>query len=260
MFKLIVEARLPNFFSFKSASDLVRIGRDYDGGYLVSQSDVDKSDLLIGLGISDDWSFEEDFTKIKDVEVYAYDASISQNGFLKSFIKSLLKINQPKFVLQKLNVLLSYRRFFSKSNRHHHVEKFVGLNSGNHNHCTLASILSDITSQNIFMKIDVEGSEYRFLDTIISNQSRISGLVLELHDCDLHLEKISNFIDKFDLKLVHIHANNYGQIRLDDGLPLVIEVTFSRYCKIQNEPSLPHHLDTPNSRYKDEIKVIVDGL
>ena len=90
---------------------------------------------------------------------------------------------------------------FSKSNRHHHVEKFVGLNSGNHNHCTLASILSDITSQNIFMKIDVEGSEYRFLDTIISNQSRISGLVLELHDCDLHLEKISNFIEKF-LKLL----------------------------------------------------------
>ena len=43
-----MRARLPNFFSIKQATDLVRIGRDYDGGYLVSQSDSEKSDLLIG--------------------------------------------------------------------------------------------------------------------------------------------------------------------------------------------------------------------
>ena len=56
--------KLPNDFSYKSASDLVRIGRDNDGGYLVSKSDIEKSDVLIGLGINDDWSFERDFKKI----------------------------------------------------------------------------------------------------------------------------------------------------------------------------------------------------
>ena len=56
-----MKARLPNLFSIKQATDLIRIGRDYDGGYLVSKSDIEKTDVLIGLGINDDWSFEEDF-------------------------------------------------------------------------------------------------------------------------------------------------------------------------------------------------------
>lgn len=56
-----MQGRLPSFFSFKSANDLVRVGRDNDGGYLISQQDIDHSDLLLSLGIKDDWSFEEDF-------------------------------------------------------------------------------------------------------------------------------------------------------------------------------------------------------
>ena len=60
-----MKARLPNLFSIKQATDLIRIGRDYDGGYLVSKSDIEKTDVLIGLGINDDWSFEEDFLSQK---------------------------------------------------------------------------------------------------------------------------------------------------------------------------------------------------
>ena len=37
-----------NNFLFRSASDLIRIGRENDGGYLVSRSDIDHSDVLIG--------------------------------------------------------------------------------------------------------------------------------------------------------------------------------------------------------------------
>ena len=40
---------LPSFLKFKSASDLVRVGRDFDGGYLISQSDIDASEYLIGM-------------------------------------------------------------------------------------------------------------------------------------------------------------------------------------------------------------------
>lgn len=84
-----MKVRLPNFFSIKQATDLVRIGRDYDGGYLVSKSDIEKTDVLIGLGISDDWSFEEDFLSRKIVSVFAYDASVSDRFFRRNFFKSL---------------------------------------------------------------------------------------------------------------------------------------------------------------------------
>ena len=90
------KAKLPSFFSFRQAADLVRIGKDFDGGYLVSLSDIEKSDLLIGMGIYDDWSFEREFLERKNVEIYTYDASVNWRYFLKQTLKSFLKINNPK--------------------------------------------------------------------------------------------------------------------------------------------------------------------
>jgi hypothetical protein len=108
------------------------------------------------------------------------------------------------------------------------------------------------------MKIDIEGSEYRLLDTLILNQNRISGLVIEFHDCDLHLNTIKNFIQNFGLKLAHIHANNFFPIRLDDELPLILELTFSKYCEVQKVESLPHILDMPNNKIKPEISLSIE--
>ena len=113
-----MKAYLPNFFSFKSAIDLIRIGRDNDGGYLVCQADIDNSDLLISLGIADDWSFEKDFKLKQDVEIFAYDASVNKKVFLKRFIKSLIKIYNPLLAIQSLNTLLDYLRFFSQQKIH----------------------------------------------------------------------------------------------------------------------------------------------
>ena len=45
--KKFMKAYLPNFFSFNHANDLVRIGKDYDGGYLVSEKDIEKSKEVV---------------------------------------------------------------------------------------------------------------------------------------------------------------------------------------------------------------------
>jgi len=58
----LLNAVLPSFLAYKTADDLTRIGRDHDGGYLISLADLMASDTLIGLGINDDWSFERDFS------------------------------------------------------------------------------------------------------------------------------------------------------------------------------------------------------
>lgn len=107
-----MQANLPNFFQFKSASDLIRIGNKNDGGYLISQSDIDKSDVLFSFGINNDWSIDEDFIlNKKDIKIFAYDASISQNKFFKDFIKSLARIDKPKIALSSLRTYLKYRSF-----------------------------------------------------------------------------------------------------------------------------------------------------
>ena len=253
--------RLPKFFKYKTAKDLVRIGRDYDGGYLVSSKDIDKSDFLIGLGICDDWSFESDFTSRNPVPVNAYDASVNFRFLIMKAVLELLKhpfnfYNIKKFIFQGIGKFVSYKIFFRGKRKH--IRKFVGLNSTSGIHCTLASVLNEVDAKNIFLKIDVEGSEYRFLDTLIEHQNRITGLVVELHDCDLHLAEIKKFIDDIGLSLVHIHANNYAPVRLEDELPLVLELTFSSNAKLGEREELPHLFDMPNNMFKDEIRLVVE--
>lgn len=252
-----MKAHLPNFFSVKQARDLVRIGKKYDGGYLVSQSDIEKSEILIGLGINDDWSFEEDFLSRKKVCIFAYDASVSKEYFIKKVIKSIIRIDNLKIFFHWLKVLLKYNRFFSQSNVHH-IQKFVGLNTESSTYCTFLNVLNATESKNIFLKIDIEGSEYRFLNDIISNEERITGMVIELHDVDIHLKEIEEFLNQFSLNLVHAHANNFAPIREDDDLPLVLELTFSKYSDVSNDFKLPHKLDMPNNKNYEDYKLIVN--
>jgi hypothetical protein len=252
-----IKAQLPSFFSFNTPNDLIRIGRNFDGGYLVSKADINRSEKLIGLGINDDWSFEEDFFHRKKVDVFAYDASINERYFFKQLIKSVIRVDNIKLLAHWFKVILKYRRFFSQKNVHH-IQKFVGLNTENKSYCTFEDVLNKIDNKNIFLKIDVEGSEYRFLDDILKNEDRITGMVIELHDCDIHLPEIERFINNFSLKLVHVHANNFCPISKDDGLPLVLELTFSKYANKFNKIKLPHKLDMPNNKYFNEIEILLN--
>jgi len=62
------------------------------------------------------------------------------------------------------------------------------------------------------------------------------------------INKIYNFLDNFDLDLIHLHINNNGKII--DGLPEVIEITFSRKdvnSSVLKQKSLPHILDADNN-------------
>lgn len=252
-----MKARLPHFFSIKQSTDLVRIGKDYDGGYLASKADIDQTDLLLGFGISDDWSFEEDFLNQKKVSIVAYDASVSERIFFRRLLGSTLRIYKFKRFLHSLNVFLKYRKFFSQSDVNH-VQKFVGLNIKNEQHCTFMDVLNQTDSKNIFLKIDIEGSEYRILDDIVASEERITGLVLEFHDVDIHLNKIENFINKLSLNLVHVHCNNYRPLREDDDLPFVLELTFSKHSTVSTDYTLPHKFDMPNNKDRMDYEIFID--
>ena len=64
---------------------------------------------------------------------------------------------------------------------------------------------------------------------------------------------INYFIKKLNLSLIHVHANNSSPVT-SFGVPLVLELTFSRNCAgSPRETSLPHKLDAPNDPRKPEI-------
>ena len=71
--------KFPKFLKpfFIKIEELARLGSIDDGGYVLPMKDVKSSDVLISMGISDNWDFEKDFSRISKAKVIAYDYSIN---------------------------------------------------------------------------------------------------------------------------------------------------------------------------------------
>ena len=242
--------RLPDFLKFLTTKDLERVGRDHDGGYLISASDMEKSDFLLSFGICDDWSFEWQFYQSNKIPVAAFDGSVDKKFWLKRIIIGFLKNPlSPKEILK----YFSFHSFFSGACSFQTA--FIGQASLLGNTLSLNEVIPDEKFQNIFLKVDIEGAEYRILNDILTHQDRFSGLVIEFHNCDLFCEQIREFVENFQLKLIHIHANNYSPIFVNSIMPSVMEMTFSRYGFAAVAPELPHTLDMANDKNVAEIKL-----
>jgi hypothetical protein len=77
---------LPKFFKPKFQYDLIRLGRNNDGGYLVGEKTIKATKTLISLGINDDWSFEKDFERrSKNLKTLMYDDCLNSIFLLKNF-------------------------------------------------------------------------------------------------------------------------------------------------------------------------------
>ena len=209
---------LPPFLTPRVQTELVRIGRNNDGGYVIAADSIPATGALVGLGLSDDWSFEAHFQKLQPVPVTMYDHTVTGKFWLKQFARELSHGRWPFRYVE-------YLAFFARAQNRHVRQKigYKGLGS-----IDLDGVLADMPpDQRVFLKIDIEGAEYRILDQIVAHQHRLSGAMIEFHAVDLHVDKLAAFVDEFALPLVHTHANNYAGVA-PDGLPMVLELSFKR--------------------------------
>lgn len=224
----MIELRFLKIFQPYLCNDIIRLGKDYDGGYLVNKQDVLESKQLINIGIGNNCSFEESFTEVNDCSVISFDGTIDAN---QEFIKK------------------------------YHVgnKKFINKNVGNKaNEVEFSSILIELDS---FLKCDIEGGEYNILDDIIKNSKLFKGMVIEFHGVSNqnNFDNILNFISKVELKLIHVHVNNYFYYITDTGcIPDVIELSFSASNNLIYDKNiqLPHKLDMPNCSDRNEFKIV----
>lgn len=218
---------LPKIFQPFYCEDLIRLGKDNDGGYIVNKKDLKETKKLLSLGVGDDWSFERDFAKIKKCPIISYDAEVSEKN--KKSLKSFFKGDKI----------------------------FVNKNIGkNKDEIDLSSILEEGT----FLKCDIEGAEYNLLKDIIQNTKLFTGLAIEFHDIQKYenFNELTNFMSKINQKLVHVHVNNCGFFF--DGEKYhanVIELTFSSSENISlREVELPNKLDMPNCIEGEELCIL----
>ena len=243
------------------SSNLIRVGPKTDGGYIIDRRILNKSKILIACGLNDDWEFERDYLKKNQkTQINAYDHTVNKRFWLSRFKKDIislllfkkLKINKILDVFKYLD----YRLFFRNNNKH--FEKKIVFKKRNDNETTIPDILANYNE--IFLKVDIEGDEYKILNDIKRNSSKIIFLVIEFHDVNKNIKKIKNFIKKLDLKIIHIHGNNYGGLDKNNN-PKVIELSLLNSKKIKLKKILSkrnypiNDLDYKNFKRRSDIEI-----
>lgn len=242
----------------------IRIGNEFDGGYVALQELCEKTNMVYSFGIDKDVSFELDFVnRFPDSHVRLFDPTIDS-----------LPCEHKRFTFFKLGV--------------------------GQNHERLQNImLGDIVSSSKLLKMDIEWDEWgAFLEADIETICKFDQLLIEFHivgiDTVLQTEKpgfvgphhiLTPYFRKFyqsvydkirdsvfeayyqvmkklnkNFYIFHIHANNsLSEIEIDGyRFPPLIELGFVRKDLVENvcetEESFPvNGLDFPNKTDRPDI-------
>lgn len=273
----------------KAINDLVRVGnKDYDGGYILSKKQIEITKVLIGLGVNYDWTFEEDFkARSGGCSVYCYDFSVGEKVYLKSLVSSLFNVisvnsytkeifnkRLPFSVLQKpfsvLNTYLKFKSFFKPANKNFFFE--LGVSDTSYDQFipvkeVFAKIgpLESIPDNSVYMKMDIEQSEYDILEDVLTYSSKINGMAIEFHDLRHFWSDFTFLMDKIrgEYEIVHIHGNNCCGYIPNTELPNFIELSLIKRSLLgndeltaKNDKTYPlKELDRPNVTGRADLKI-----
>jgi len=255
--------------------NLVRIGRPNDGGYVIPKTVFKLCDGLLSFGINKDWSFEKDFSnRNPKANIHCYDYSVNFFSLiiftLKSFILSFVRVimfDKKRFTKDFYGIFTipDYYSFF-RENKIYFKKK---IDTKTEKNCiTIEDTYKVISSnsENIFLKMDIETSEYDVLKSLIDSDLNFVGLAVEFHKIDEFSEDFNYLIKKISSKyhIVHIHGNNYGKLIKQNNFPSIIEITFmnKKYIEdpiIKSSKNYPIiGLDQPNRSSKPDCELIFD--
>lgn len=225
--------------------NIIRHGSHFDGGYAVATQAFDESDVLLGYGIADDITFEEQFSDIYHKRSFGFDCGITHIAIkneLCHFIPQCIAADTTIYQHQdSTGVVLSYSD---------QIES-LGLED-----------------KKVFLKMDIEGAEYEAFDDILKYHSdNITGIALEIHIFNQeHLEKAIQLLKNINEKflLIHAHAikapfikmkktsNLYGCISTQIELSFVNKNLAKEYQVAQSQKH-PNKLDYPNFENTGEL-------
>lgn len=225
------DSEIAEFFErvrpYTTEHELVRIGDDGDGGYLLPD-DLDGINACFSPGVS--------------IEVH-FELSLAQRGirsFLADYSVESLPIQNPLFDFDK---------------------KFLGMDDDSMFMTLESWIASKATgdTSDLILEMDIEGAEYEVIfDTSHEILNRFRIIIIEFHRLDALLDRYGyKLIDTAFRKLlrnfeiVHIHPNNLSTpTKYKEYLiPSEMEFTFLRKDRIserEHTTTFPHELDSRN--------------
>ena len=262
-------------------NDLIRVGRSYDGGYVLSKTQIEKTKTLLSFGICNDWSFEKHYKELsnQDIKLYALDASVSFNQFQtqskQHFVNMLVRsltgnISQAKknkiYWNDSSKIAKSFKSFFSSELNNYFMPKFLGQKDDDL-YISVKTLFQKYVGEakdlSVFVKMDIENWEYRTLYQFTPFFSKINGFAVEFHELDITSGKFEETIEilSSDFHIAHVHANNAGGLIHGTDLPVLLEITFiNKQIAPGPELSLESYpiagLDFPNIKEEADIPLI----
>lgn len=273
----------------RPTEDLIRVGRSFDGGYVINGIALRQTKYLLSFGVNDDWSFEDDFLQRNPAaSALCFDHSVSKEVFKDRIIDSLNQILSLRFALGLLslnfrgarNKFLNLKRtrqlysgfcqffsrpnisFFSKGISNETNGSFLKLKDAFH-----LIPAGKLTQNSVFIKMDIEQSEFRVLPDFLKFGEYLAGFVVEFHDLDILWTNFSEIMNKLvvDFEITHVHGNNFCGLIPNTSVPKVLEFTFtkrallldSRSARVPRSYPLPG-LDYPNNPASEDYPLRFD--
>ena len=250
--------------------DLIRLGKPRDGGYVVPAQAVACSEVLLSLGMKQDWSFERRFAAVNPAtRVIGVDPSIGAALFARQIVTSAGNLaigalrREGRRVRRHATVLrtsLDYFWFFRW--RHRHVARLVSASDadGHIGFDELFALARPTGDHRVFVKMDIEGSEYAVIGDLLRHERHINCVVIEFHRlakrAGLFNEAVARLQHGF--QIVHIHGNNYAPYDAGNDFPDAVEITLlNRALATEPETESPGvyprvGLDFPNTAARDD--------
>jgi FkbM family methyltransferase len=225
----------------KTKFNLVRIGSENDGGYLIP-NDLWGIKTCFSPGVDINASFEIDLLNKNNIKSHLADYSV----------------DAPPVGFEPLSFTKKFLGAYDD-------EIYITLDSW------VRESLQDDSEQDCLLQMDIEGGEY--LSLLAASEKTIKKfriMVVEIHDVEAWgVEKFFDVVNAFFSKLlehfyiVHNHPNNCcGVVDLGGVLaPRVFELTFLRRDRAEFEGFcnlFPHPLDRPNLLHLDDLPLPIN--
>lgn len=205
-----------------------RYGSKHDGGYVLIE-ELENYDYFISCGIDTNIDFELDvISNYNQLHGKTFDGTVNilpNNIERLEFIKKNIDMEENDNTTNLFNILNKYN--------------------------------------NILLKMDIEGSEFKWLNICPEEYLKnIKQLIIEIHGFEPQDSWGSNLIQKIKaldklnkiFTLVHIHGNNNSDVYNLTKIPIVLECTYVRSDIIpkivKNTNKLPSMYDMPNNPMK----------
>jgi Methyltransferase FkbM domain len=225
-----IDINLEDLKIYKPNFEKIRLGRSFDGGYVMCK--MGDYDCFISGGIAGDVSFEESFLEHNPALIcYAFDGTVDFQ-------------NRNNLVFTKKNI--GSKESENETNLHDFLNNY----------------------KNIFVKLDIEGSEYDWMTSVSDLQlQNIKQLLIEIHQ-PFDKEKWTLLSRLAQTHwLVHLHGNNCGvidgsnTIRMDNvTIPNTFECTYIRKSDVKgllkpNRLKIPTEIDKRNEPTREDIEL-----